>query len=84
MVLRRPLKQCRIVGPAWRSRNSTPASNLVLPPGLLLLESGCPRFDQSTLDAASDLRWEYGSGVQRPRDRLFPSLEHLIQLPASL
>lgn len=53
-------------------------------PGLLLLESGCSRFDQGTLNAARNIRREDRSCVQRPRNRLFPRLEHFIQLAASL
>lgn len=78
------LEHRRTVGPARRSRNPTPASNFLLTPSLLLLERGCSRFDQSTLNAARNLRGEHRSHIQRPWNRLFPGPEHLIQLAASL
>lgn len=70
--------------PAWRRSNSATVKHLLLAPGLLLLESGGPRLDKRTLDTAGDFRSENGPGVQRPRNGLFPGLQHLIQLPPGL
>lgn len=71
--------------PAWRSCGSTAtADNVLLAPGLLLLESRGSRLDQSAFNVSCNLRSENGPGIQGPRHGFLPSLEHLIQLPAGL
>lgn len=71
--------------PAWGCCSPTSTGNdLLLPSGLLLLESRSSRLDKGALNVSCNLRSENGPGVQGPRNGLLPRLKHLIQLPAGL
>ena len=79
-----PLRGGGSIAPTWGRSDSTATKNLLLAASLLLLEGSRSRFDQGALDTASDVRRKDWPCIQRPRDRLFPRFQHLIQFPARL